>query len=213
MAVGVALARLADLAEAQDGLVTTRQAEARNVARRDLVRLAQVGGIERVAHGVYRIGGAPRVRLIELKAAWLQLAPGLAAEMRTPADGVVSHDSAAVLYGAGLLEPFSHEFSVPRPRRVRSRRTDVVIHSVDLRTEDVAWAEGLLVTTPTRTVADLCLSVLDGEHLAGVVADLLHRGMASEEDLARSLAEGAGRYGFADADGRTFLDYLLGFSA
>jgi predicted transcriptional regulator of viral defense system len=120
MGAAVSLGRLAGLTEAQHGLVTARQAELRGVPRRDLARLAQSGGLERVAYGVYRVAGAPRARLLELRAAWLQLAPGVDVDQRVVAGGVVSHASAATVFGVGLLEPVRHEFTVPGPRRVRS---------------------------------------------------------------------------------------------
>src|SRR5262245_2988520 len=145
-----ALGQLADLAESQNGLVTTRQADVRGVPRRDLSRLARVGGLERVAYGVYRVVGAPRPRLVELRAAWLQLAPGIDLDQRTVGDGVVSHSSAAAVYEVGLLEPMHYEFSVPLPRRVRSSRDDVLIHRAILRVDDACWFGEMLVTTPTR---------------------------------------------------------------
>jgi predicted transcriptional regulator of viral defense system len=208
MAVTVAMGRLAALAEAQNGLITARQAETRGVARRDLSRLVQGGGMERIAHGVYRVAGAPRPSLLELRAAWLQLAPGTDVDQRTVAEGVVSHASAALVYGVGLLEPVRHEFSVPLPRRVRSRRDDVEIHRVTLAADEVGWMEEMLVTVPTRMVGDLCAQTMDGEHLAGVVADLIDRRLADRDELASVLAPQAARYG-SESDGSRFLDELL----
>jgi predicted transcriptional regulator of viral defense system len=204
-----ALGQLADLAEAQNGLVTARQADMRGVARRDLSRLAQAGALERVAYGVYRVAGAPRPRLLELRAAWLQLAPGVDLDQRTIADGVVSHASAASVYEVGLLEPIQHEFSVPLPRRLRSRRSDVTIYRAQLTRDDVDWVEEMLVTVPTRLVGDLCAQSLDGEHLAGVVADLLYKHLTSRSGLAAALAPHAYQYGGQPGNGRQLLDYLL----
>jgi predicted transcriptional regulator of viral defense system len=204
-----ALGRLADLAEAQNGLLTSRQAALRGVPRRDLARLAQSGGLERVAYGVYRVAGAPRPRLLELRGAWLQLAPGMDVDRRTLADGVVSHASAATVYGVGLLEPVRYEFTVPLPRRVRSRRDDVVVHRAELGGNEIGWVEEMLVTVPTRMVADLAAQSLDGEHLAGVVADLLRDRRVSRGELRSVLAPHAERYGWP-GDGRGFLDDLLG---
>lgn len=212
MGMTTALARLADLAEAQNGLLTARQADVRGVPRRDLTRLAQAGGLERIAHGVYRVAGAPRPRLQELAAAWLQLAPGIDLDQRTVAEGAVSHASAAVVYEVGLLEPVRHEFSVPPPRRMRTRRDDVVIHRASLAADEVDWVDELLVTIPTRMVADLAAQSMDGEHLAGIVADLLDKRMADKDGLARALAPHAHRYGSQLGDGRQFLDYLLSFA-
>ncbi len=212
MGTVAALGQLADLAEAQRGLLTARQAKVRGVPRRDLARLAQVGGLERVAYGVYRVAGAPRPQLLELRAAWLQLAPGVDVDQRTVADGVVSHASAAAVYGVGLLEPVRYEFSVPTPRRVRSRRNDVVIHRVSLGADEVGWAEEMLVTALTRMVGDLAAQSMDGEHLAGVVADLLDRRLVDRRAAAAALAPHAHRYGSQPGNGYQFLDYLLGFA-
>lgn len=212
MGAAAVLGRLADLAEAQNGLLTARQAGIRGVPRRDLARLVQAGGLERVAYGVYRVAGAPRPRLLELRAAWLQLSPGIDLDQRTAAEGVVSHASAASVYGVGLLEPFRYEFSVPWPRRVRSRREDVVIHRVNLAAEEVGWVEEMLVTVPTRMVGDLAEQSMDGEHLAGAVADLLDRHLADRRGLASALAPHAHRYGGQPGNGRQFLDYLLSFA-
>lgn len=208
MALAASLGLIADLAEAQRGFVTTRQAEARSVPRRDLARLVAAGALERAAHGVYRVAGAPRDRLDDLRAAWLQLAPQLGADERTAAEGVVSHSSAAVAYQAGLLDPFSFEFTVPGSRRVRTRRPDVSIYRAPITGPDACWAEDMLVTSPPRTVADLAAHRMDGEHLAGVVSDLLAAGQADSQAVASALAPHARAYGLADGDGRAFLTSL-----
>jgi len=212
MTLVVALGRLADLAEAQDGLVTTRQAQARGVARRDLARLVVGGGLERVAYGVYRVAGAPRDPLMELRAAWLQLAPGLGVDQRQAAHGAVSHASAAVVYQVGLLAPFRFEFTVPPPRRARSRRHDVAIHNAPLDIKDVAWVAEMMVTRPVRMVADLAAQRIDGEHLAGVVIDLLAKDLTNQRGIESVLAPHAASYGLSAGDGRGFVADLLGQS-
>lgn len=208
MALAAGLGLIADLAEAQHGFVTTRQAEARSVPRRDLARLVAAGALERAAHGVYRVAGAPRDRLGDLRAAWLQLAPQLGADERSAAEGVVSHSSAAVVYQAGFLDPFGFEFTVPGPRRVRTRRSDARIYRAPIAGPDACWAEDMLVTSPPRTVADLAAQRMDGEHLAGVVSDLLAAGHADSQALAAALAPHARAYGLPDRDGRAFLTAL-----
>jgi predicted transcriptional regulator of viral defense system len=210
--VTASLGHLADLAEAQSGLVTARQADIRGVPRRDLARLTQAGALDRVAHGVYRVSGAPRPRLLELRAAWLQLAPGVDLDQRTVAEGIVSHASAATVYEVGLLEPIRHEFSVSLPRRQRSGRSDVTIYRTRISADDVNWVEEMLVTVPTRLVKDLAAQSVDGEHLAGVVADLLDKRLADRRGLAAALAPYADRYGGQSGDGRLLLDHLLGMA-
>jgi predicted transcriptional regulator of viral defense system len=206
-----ALGRIAPVAEAQHGLVTARQANARGVPRRDLARLAQAGGLERVAYGVYRVVGSPRTSLLDLRAAWLQLAPGLDLDLRQVTDGVVSHSSATLLYDVGLLEPAAYEFSVAQPRRIRSRRDDVVIHSARLTADDVTWVNQMLVTVPTRILADLGAQTIDGEHLAGLLTDLISRDLVDGDAAAAALAPYADRYGGRRGDGAGLVAYLLSF--
>lgn len=95
---------LAEIAEDQWGFVTRRQAEAAGVSPATIGRLSadDLGPaiLERVAPGVYRLRGAPTPDHPELRAAWLQLAPEVAAWQRTAEQGVVSHRSAARLTGS-----------------------------------------------------------------------------------------------------------------
>jgi len=78
------LRALANLAEDQWGLVTRRQAEVAGIARSTFDRLVAGGSVlRRVAHGVYHLTGAPLPDHVELRAAWLQLAPEVPAWDRT----------------------------------------------------------------------------------------------------------------------------------
>ena len=122
------LARLRDLAEGQWGLITLQQAGAADVAWRSLTRLVEAGLLERVAHGVYRIRGATEPDHLGLRAAWLQLDPSRPAWQRLDAPGVavLSHASAASLYGLGDLRADVPEFTIPE--RTQTRRPDVRIH-------------------------------------------------------------------------------------
>jgi predicted transcriptional regulator of viral defense system len=75
-------ATIRDLAEGQWGLVTLQEAKATGVARQSLTRLVEAGLLDRVAHGVYRIRGAPEPDHLALRAAWLQLDPARPAWQR-----------------------------------------------------------------------------------------------------------------------------------
>lgn len=75
---------------------------------------------------MYRLVGAPTAEHQELRAAWLQLAPNVPAWERTREQGVVSHRSAAALYGIGHLPADLHEFTVQD--RKQTRRQDVRLH-------------------------------------------------------------------------------------
>src|SRR5271156_1184899 len=121
------LTPIGELAQDQWGLVTRRQLMDAGIGSKTLERLVGPGGaLERVAWGVYLLAGAPIPDHRDLRAAWLQLAPEIPAWERAADQGVVSHRSAAALYGLGNLPADRHEFTVPRRRQ--TRRRDVRIH-------------------------------------------------------------------------------------
>ncbi len=116
MVGSVTLSRIGEAAQDQWGLITRRQAELAGVPQTTMERLTAPGSVlDRVAHGVYRMGGAPEPDHLALRAAWLQLEPGVWAWERTPAQGVVSHRSAAALYGLGAPACRPARFHRPSP--------------------------------------------------------------------------------------------------
>ena len=200
--------RVANLTQDQWGLVTRRQLEDAGITPTTMDRLTTPGSIlERVSWGVYQLAGTPIPDHLELRAAWLQLAPTLRAWERTLEQGVVSHRSAAALYGLGHLPADQHDFTVPARRQ--TRRPDVQIHVCPLH--DGAWASqgGLLVTRPQRTAADLLRDREDPEAVAQVAADALRRGYASPAEFANALAPSAAGHGFRRDDGSALLRWLL----
>lgn len=199
--------RVLELAEDQWGLVTRRQVEARGVAWSTLSRMAGRGEVERVAHGVYRLRGAPPADQADLRAAWLQLAPSVPVWERNPAQGVVSHRSAARLYELGELPADVHEFTLPARRQ--SRRSDVRLHRRDIEADAVRDVGGLLVTRPARVVADLLADAADAEAVGRIAAESIAAGQEHPADLAGYLAPFAGRFHRADGDGPAVLSWLL----
>src|ERR1700722_12901974 len=161
---------LGELTQDQWGLVTRRQLVDAGIGSTTLERLAGPGGaLDRVAWGVYQLTGTPVPEHRDLRAAWLQLAPEVPAWNRAPAQGVVSHRSAAALYGLGHLPADQHEFTVPR--RHQTRRPDVRIHVRPLGDGEWAHVDGLLVTRPRRIAADLIQAREDPEAVAQVITE------------------------------------------
>ncbi len=203
------VARLAGLADEQWGLVTRRQAERAGVPRATFARLAAAGELlERVAHGVYRLTVAPLPDHVDLRAAWLQLAPEVPAWERTAAEGVVSHRSAARLYGFGHLPADCHEFTLPVRRQ--SRRPDVRLHHRPLA--DAEWIPhggGMPVTRPSRTASDLLSDKEDPEAVAHLMTDSIRAVYDYPGTFADSLAPHAARFGLRRGDGLALLRWLL----
>jgi hypothetical protein len=188
--------------------VTRRQAEQAGVPRATLTRLIAPGSIvERVAHGVYRLAGAPPPDHMELRAAWLQLAPDIPAWERKPEQAVVSHRSAAALYGLGDLPADRHEFTVAS--RKQSRRPDVRLHLRRLLNSEWIWLRGLPVTRPSRIAADLLLDNEAPEAVAQVVADAIRGAYDYPGTFVGALAPFAMQLGFRRGDGFAVLRWLL----
>jgi hypothetical protein len=184
------------LAAGQWGLLTTAQAEAEDVSRLSLSRLAAAGVLERLDQGVYAVAGAVD-ELTGIRAAWLALAPTLTAEERLNepiATGVVSHVTAAQLHGLGDLTSDEAEFTIPTRRR--TRRRGVRLHTAALKPDDVTLVEGLPTTTTERTIADLLAhsDQADLQHIADITGQALAAGTLSIAKLAAQLEPQAARW-------------------
>lgn len=202
------LSLLTAIAEDQWSLITRRQAARSGISRATLDRLTAQGSfLERVASGVYRVTGAPLPDHLELRAAWLQLAPDTAAWERGPEQGVVSHRSAAALYGIGHLPADRHEFTLPQ--RKQSRRPDVRLHI--RRLPDGSWIllRGLLVTRPSRIASDLLQDSEDPEAVGQIVADAIREVYDYPGTVAKTLNPHAAQFGLRRGDGVALLRWLL----
>lgn len=194
------------MAARQWGLLTTAQAEEEGVTRLQLARLANAGVIERIDQGIYAIPAAVDERT-SLRAAWLSLEPRALAEERLVdpvSSGVLSHTSAAALHEVGDLLDDEPEITVPT--RKQSRR-GIRVHRSALDADEVTIVEGLPVTTPQRTVADLLRDGHDPSHVAEIAGDVLRRGLASRQGMATALDPLARRNG--QPTGAALLEHLL----
>ncbi len=200
--------KLADIAEDQWGLVTRQQTEQAGLAWTTVARLASGQSVlERVAHGVYRLRGAPPVDHLELRSAWIQLAPATPVWERTPDQGVVSHRSAASVYGLGDLLSERHEFTLPGRRQ--SRRPDVRFHRAKLEHEEWISLQGLLVTRPSRIVTDLLADGEEPDAVAPIVVQTLRDFKDYPGTVAAAIAPLAARFGLRRNDGLALLRWLL----
>ena len=199
---------LSAIAEDQWGLITRRQAVQAGIPRTTMERLTADGSaLKKVAHGVYRLAGAPEPDHLELRAAWLQLAPGVAGWEREPKDGVVSHRSAADMYGLGHLPEERHEFTVTGRRQ--SRREDVRIHRRALGDAEWIVLRGLPVTRPARIASDLLYDKEDPTSVAHLIGDALRGINDYPGTVADALAPHAARFGLRRGDGIALLRWML----
>ena len=182
--------------------------EARGIGQTTLERLAAPGGVlERVATGVYRLAAAPLADHLDLRAAWLQLAAEIPAWDRTPDQGVVSHRSAASMYGLSHLTADRHEFTLPG--RKQSRRLDVRFHTRKLADDEWVSLRGLPVTRPARIASDLLWDQEDPEAVARLIADSVRPALDSPGTFADQLGPHAAKFGLRKGDGLGLLRWFL----
>ena len=202
---------LADLAAEQWGLLTTAQAGSLGVSAQTLARLNREGVLERITHGVYRVGGTPVSPLDDLRAAWLTLDPRRTVRERIgdrrDSPAVVSYRSAARLHDLGDLEAPDLEFTVSG--RKQSRRPDIRLHRAQLVPDDWTVVDGLPVTTVIRTIADLATSRTDGGHLGAAVRDALVRHGVDRHRLVEVLRPHAHRYGAQLGDAAALVSTFI----
>jgi len=207
------LRQLNELAASQWGMVTAVQADMCGVSRMQVSRLVADGQLESLGHGVYRVAGAPAGRFDEIKAVWLSIDPKRTAEQRllaTPLDVVVSGATAAFVLELGDLLPEPYEFTVATRRQ--TRRPELVYRARSLASGSMTIRDGLPVTTPEQTIADLIDKRVDRSLVADVLMDA---GMIDKTQLADLLAPLARRNGFTAGDGEAFcleLERLAGRS-
>lgn len=202
------LPRIQALAQDQWGLVTRRQLRDAGLGATTLERLTAPGGVlERVAHGVYQVAGAPVPDHRELRAAWLQLAPEVPAWERTPAQGIISHRSAASVFGLGHLPADQHEFTMAH--RHQTRRPDVRIRRRPVSDGEWASVGGLPVTRPSRVAADLLRDREDPEAVAQIITEAIRRISDYPGAFADALAPHTASFGLRRDDGLALLRWLL----
>jgi hypothetical protein len=161
--------------------VVRRQLLAAGWTDHELRRQRRAGELVSLSRGVYlpAPGTPPR---FEVRHALL----AAVRDGREAADGVLSHVSAAVVLGMSTWG-----LPLDRIHRTRDRRTGgrvgegVHVHAAPLAPEEVVDVDGLLVTSPARTVIDIARTA--GLDAAVAVADsALHQHLTDPDELARA---------------------------
>jgi very-short-patch-repair endonuclease/predicted transcriptional regulator of viral defense system len=172
------------LAVRQHGVVSRKQLLATGLPSDAITHRVKRGRLHPTPwHGVYAVGRPELSR----HGVWM------AAVLSCGREAVLSHCSAAALWGIRAAPPGDIEVSVPSGRF--PRRAGVHIHRRALvGRQDVTALHRIPVTTPIRTLIDLATSLDRGEVEAAVnAADKLD--LISPEALRRELDRFAGRPG------------------
>ena len=146
---------IARIAGRQDNVITGDQLRAAGLGRGAIAHRVKVRTMQRLHVNVYLLGAAPPTPMARARAA--ALACG--------ADAIVSHRSAACLYG--LLPDIGGDVDVTVPGAEPGTPTrDPAPPGCSARAQDVTIMNGLRITTVARTICDLAAteSARDTEH-------------------------------------------------
>lgn len=145
--------RLYEVAEAQDGFFTTKQAQAAGYPETAHPYHVKAGNWIREHRGIYRLAYFPladRWDLI-LYSLWSRNRAGIP-------QGIYSHETALSIYDLSDANPAKIHVTAPKNFRRNSEIPGVlVLHRADLPKTDVERRRGFSVTRPLRTIVDLLI--------------------------------------------------------
>ena len=174
--------RLFEIAEAQEGFFTAKQAKAAGFAENTHPYHVQVGNWIREHRGIYRLALFPPAEHPDL-VKW-----ALWSKNRNEAiEGVYSHQTALSLYELSDLNPAKLHMTVPTHFRRNSEIPGIlVLHFADLATEDVQSAQGFKYTRPLRSILDLIeADSVERTFLRQALRQALHRGLITRSEAKR----------------------------
>lgn len=173
-----ALAAAAARTSVQYGYITRRQALDAGLSPHDLGRLVGEGHCVRVTRGLYRILGVKETWRGRMMAACLQAG----------GDALISHRSAAALWGLeGFEPPRTIDVTVPSEQRPRIEKARLHRRTPARR----AVRNGIPVTPVPETILDLCAVSPHESIPLRALDDVRRRKLVSGSDLERCLAEHA----------------------
>jgi len=164
--------RLYEWAAQHHGLYRATDALRFGLTRRQIAYRVQQGRSERVGTSVYRVVGSARTRDQRiLAAAWR-------------ARGIASFRTAAEM--SGLIDPVVGRPHILVARTNGHEHVDAVVHRTqDLIDSDVTSIRHIPVTTPTRTLVDIGLTITDLD-LENMLHSAIHRRLTTLEQVTET---------------------------
>jgi very-short-patch-repair endonuclease len=177
--------RIAAIAELQRGLVSRSQLLAAGISTASIKRMLATGSLWPTHQGVYSVGCSIEVPLARETAALLAVGP----------NALLSHRSAAVVWGICRARPDDAPVDVLIGPRRRTRRDGIAAHRTKrLERAEIRIHERLPVTSPARTVCDIAGAVSMRE-LERAVDEALIRRLVRLQQLRDAVAKENGRRG------------------
>jgi predicted transcriptional regulator of viral defense system len=163
--------KLYQIAEAQAGLFTARQAQRAGFSFPLLSHHVKTGKFLHLRRGLYRLADFPEQPHADLFAAWLSAGE----------KAVLSHDSALALYG--LSDHLPAQIHLTIPRTASHRLAGLRLHTGKLTPQEITQRQGLPVTSLPRTLTDLVSNGLASELITQAIRQALERGLVEAQTL------------------------------
>lgn len=166
---------LFEIAAAQDGHFTTKQAAEAGYSPQLLAHHLGAGRLVRIRRGVYRLVHFPAGDNEDLTVVWLW----------SEQEGVFSHQTALALHNLSDVLPARVHLTVPEAWRERRLTVPegVSLHYSDAAASETRWFGPVPATAPKRTLEDCAAADLPPELLRGAALDALERGMVACDEL------------------------------
>ena len=170
--------RLFEIAAAQEGHFTTRQAVDAGYSPQLLAHHVRGRKLIRLRRGIYRLVHFPAGEQEEFVMVWLW----------SEQQGVFSHQTALALHDLSDVLPSHLHLTLPAAWRRRRLRTPpgVRLHYADIAAADQRWFGVVPITSPSRTLIDCAAAHFSPELLQQALDQALTRGIVSKVDVVEA---------------------------
>jgi predicted transcriptional regulator of viral defense system len=174
--------KLFEIAQAQSGLFTTRQAIEAGFASNTHPYHVRSGNWIREYRGIYRLADYPISERPDLMIGYLW-----SRDRHENPQGAYSHETALSLYELSDANPRKLHMTVPRKfRRMAPPPPMIILHRADIPVEDTQEILGVRSTTPLRAIVDLAEEPrTDTTLLRQAVRESLARGLVRRDQFER----------------------------
>ncbi len=172
--------RLYEIAAAQDGYFSTRQAADAGYSRPLLYHHVKAGRIQSVRHGIYRLAHFPPGDHEDLVAIWLW----------SDRQGVFGYETALALHNLSDALPSKIHLILPLSWKTRRFRfpSGVMAHYDDVQQSERSWFGPVPVTSPARSVNDCAAGRVPPELVDQAIRQGIARGLFDSKMIAEAEA-------------------------
>ena len=174
------LQALFEIAEAQEGLFTAKQAESAGFSTKNHGYHVDAGNWIREHRGIFRLAHFPRSEFEQyvLWSLW-------SCNRQQKIEGIYSHETALSFYELSDLNPAKLHMTVPKKFRRGPKTPKVlVLHSGDIPISDYKTVRGFKVVKPLRAIQDLFMeNTVQIDFLRQALNEALGHGLITNSEL------------------------------